>query len=346
MMSFHCDPVAAAELDDVQIMRDREATPASPDDAPRQRSARASQRITALGQMTEGLAHDFRNILAVIESGLSLAECNRDDPKKAHAAMAAAHEGVRRGMRLTSQLVLFAKPERPDVHPENVNDLLNGLKAFLKYGAGPRIRIVLDLAPDLPKCRIDPPQFNAAILNLVINARDAMPDGGEIRIETDQCQQLVDESVAPPRRCVCVRIIDQGCGMPPEVAQHLFDPYFTTKGEAGTGLGVPQVAAFMRFSGGRVAVRTEPGTGTSFELLFPVADCRDPIEGNLWRQLDRWANEGGRPDPGGRAADRQCEIEGPADQVPGPASVFAAASPSPGLSKADLSGTNPAGRDQ
>ena len=90
--------------------------------------------------------------------------------------------------------------------------------------------------------------------------------------------------------------------MPPEIARQLFDPYFTTKGEAGTGLGVPQVAAFMRSSGGTVRVNTEPGVGTSFDLLFPTADCRDPIEGNLWRQLDRWVNEGGRPDPAGRPA--------------------------------------------
>lgn len=345
MTSLECDP-AAAEFDHVQAMNDSDTAPASLDDAHRLRSARASQRITALGEMTAGLAHDFRNILAIIESGLNLAERNRDDPEKAQAALAAAHEGIRRGIRLTSQLVLFARPEKPDVHPENVNDLLNGLKAFLKYGAGPGIRVVLDLAPDLPQCRIDPPQFNAAILNLVINARDAMPDGGEIRIETDECQRLTDESGAAPRRCVRVRISDQGCGMPPEIAQHLFDPYFTTKGEAGTGLGVPQVAAFMRSSGGNVRVDTELGVGTSFDLLFPIADCRDPIEGNLWRQLDRWVNEGGRPDPVGRPAGRQCEIEGPTDQSRQPASVFVAPRPHTGLPEADLSGTNPAARNQ
>ncbi len=346
MTSFECHPPAAADVDDVQAMSGRDSALSLIDDAPRQRSARASQRMTALGEMTAGLAHDFRNILAIIELGLSLAERNRDDPEKAQAALAAAHEGIRRGIRLTSQLISFARPEKPDVHPENVNDLLDGLKAFLKYGAGPGIRIVLDLAPDLPKCRIDPPQFNAAILNLVINARDAMPDGGEIRIETDECQRLIDDSGAPPRRCVRVRIIDQGCGMPPEIARHLFDPYFTTKGEAGTGLGVPQVATFMRSSGGNVCVNTEQGVGTSFDLLFPTADCRDPIDGNLWRQLDRWVNEGGRPDSAGRPARRQCEIEGPTDQIRLPGPVFVAPRPPVGLPEADLSGTNPAARNQ
>ena len=174
---------------------------ASSDDAPRQRSARASQRITALGEMTAGLAHDFRNILAVIEFGLSLAERYRDDPEKAQAALAAAHEGIRRGIRLTSQLVLFARPEKPDVHPENVNDLLNGLKAFLKYGAGPgnspRPRPRTGSSP----CRIDPPLFNAAILNLVVNARDAMPDGGEIRIKTGRIR-LSETDDAERRRAI------------------------------------------------------------------------------------------------------------------------------------------------
>ena len=103
--------------------------------------------------------------------------------------------------------------------------------------------------------------------------------------------------------------------MPPEIVRHLFDPYFTTKGEAGTGLGVPQVAAFMRSSGGTVCVDTEPGAGTSFDLLFPTADCSDPIEGNLWRQLDRWVNEGGRPDPAGPPAGPRCDIEGPMGQI-------------------------------
>lgn len=295
MTTFECHPAAASQLDAVEVMSDSDVFGTSTDDSPHQRSARAVQRITALAEMTAGLAHDFRNILTTIESGLSLAERYRDDPCKSDAALSAAHEGVRRGVRLTSRLLRFATPAKRNVHSEDINDLLDRSKAFLKYGAGPGIRVTLDLAPDLPTSRIDPSQFNAAILNLVVNARDAMPEGGEIRIETDECQQLVADLNAPQRRCVRVRISDQGCGMSPDIAQHLFDPYFTTKGEAGTGMGVPQVAAFMRSSGGTVCVSTEPGVGTFFDLLFPTSDCREPIDGNLWRQLDRWVNEGGRP---------------------------------------------------
>ena len=345
MTRFECHSPDAADFDDCQGMRDGDSAPASSDDEPRRRSARASQRITVLGEMTAGLAHDFRNILAVIESGLSLAERNHDDPEKAQAALAAAHEGIRRGMRLTSQLVLFARPEKPDVHPENVNDLLNGLKSFLNYGAGPGIRLVLQLAPDLPPCRVDPPLFNAAILNLVVNARDAMPDGGEIRLTTNLISLSETDDSSDDPSCVVIRIIDQGAGMAKDVRDRIFDPSFTTKGETGTGLGIPQVVSFMRSSGGCLNVNSEPGAGTSFDLYFPVCDSAGLIGTNLWRQLDRWANEGGGPAPAGRAAGPECEIEGQPVEPSRTASAFFAPRSSERLPEAALSGTNPAARD-
>jgi signal transduction histidine kinase len=343
MTSFECDSPQAADFDGG--MSDGDAAPPPGDHQPRRRSARASQRITMLGEMTAGLAHDFRNILAVIESGLRLAERNHDDPQKAQAALAAAHEGIRRGMRLTSQLVLFAKPQKPDIRPENVNDLLNGLKSFLKYGAGPGIRLVLELAAELPPCRVQPPLFNAAILNLVINARDAMPDGGEIRIRTGLIRLSETDDAGDDPDCVVVRIIDQGAGMTKEVRDRIFDPYFTTKGETGTGLGIPQVASFMRSSGGCLNVNSEPGAGTSFDLYFPVCDSPGLLGTNLWRQLDRWANEGGRPGPIGQRAGPEPEIEGPGVLPLHAASAFFAARPSDRRCAA-LSGTNPAARDQ
>ena len=346
MTSFECDSPHAADFDDRQGVSDAAAPQAPGDDEPRRRSARASQRNTMLGEMTAGLAHDFRNILAVIESGLSLAEHYHDDPEKAPAALAAAHEGIRRGMRLTSQLVLFAKPQKPDIHPENVNDLLNGLKSFLKYGAGPGIRLVLELAPELPPCRIDPPLFNAAILNLVVNARDAMPAGGEVRIRTGLIRLSETDDASDDPHCVVVRIIDQGAGMTKAVRDRIFDPYFTTKGETGTGLGIPQVASFMRSSGGCLNVNSEPGAGTSFDLYFPVCDSPGLLGTNLWRQLDRWANEGGRPDPDGRPAGPDWQIEEPTVQPSQSASAFFAPRLVGRAPGAVSSGTNPAARDQ
>jgi signal transduction histidine kinase len=261
---------------------------------PEQRSSTAAQRISALGEMTGGIAHDFRNVLAIIESGLTLAERNVADPETFHACLAAAQEGVERGLNLTSRLLAFAKSQELLPQPQDLNNLLQDLKLFLNYGAGSGIRILYELTPDLPSCLVDPPQFNAAILNLVVNARDAMPDGGQIRISSSAIPrpQRADQD-HDAGTAVCVRIRDEGQGMPPAVMQRIFDPYFTTKGESGTGLGVPQVCAFMKSVGGHVRVSSEVGTGTQFELIFPAGPGLPPAVSGLSRQIDRWVNEGG-----------------------------------------------------
>jgi len=253
----------------------------------RDRSAHAVQKISALGEMTGGIAHDFGNILAVIASGLRVAQDNARDSSKSMAALAAANDGVERGQRMISRLLAFARQQELHPGPEDVNALLDKLTMFLKYGAGSEIRVILELAPDLPKCLVDPPQFNAAILNLVVNARDAMPAGGTIRIATSAVVRRQN------RNYVRVRISDDGAGMPPDVRKRIFDPYFTTKGESGTGLGIPQVQALMRQVGGYLTVNSKVGKGTSFDLFFPVHVEQPAAAPDAWRQLDRWADEGG-----------------------------------------------------
>jgi signal transduction histidine kinase len=257
----------------------------------RKRSQRAAQKISALGEMTGGIAHDFRNVLCVIASGLHLAERNSGDPQKVDSALEAVREGIERGMKMTNRLLAFARQHELVAGPEDVNTLLGKLKVFLKYGAGPGIRVMLDLARDLPKCLVDPPQFNAAILNLVVNARDAMPDGGTIRISTALIAEEGD------RKFVRLQVCDDGVGMPPDVIARIFDPYFTTKGDSGTGLGVPQVHALMKQAGGYVTVDSSVGEGTVFDLYFPVHEDQPPIVADAWRQLDRWADEGGAIPP-------------------------------------------------
>jgi signal transduction histidine kinase len=253
----------------------------------RDRSAHAVQKISALGEMTGGIAHDFGNILAVIASGLRVAQDNARDTPKRMAALAAANDGVERGQRMISRLLAFARQQELHPGPEDVNALLDKLAMFLKYGAGAEIRVILELAPDLPKCLVDPPQFNAAILNLVVNARDAMPAGGTIRITTSAVIRRQN------RHYVRVRISDNGAGMSPDVRKRIFDPYFTTKGESGTGLGIPQVQALMRQVGGYLTVNSKVGKGTSFDLFFPVHVEQPAAAPDAWRQLDRWADEGG-----------------------------------------------------
>jgi len=231
---------------------------------------RAMRRISALGEMTGGIAHDFKNILAIVDAGLRLAERHSREPEKVRACVASARDGVDRGLRLTSQLLTFAKRQELDAQAGDVNELLKYLELFLSYGAGAGIRIALELASDIPECVVDRSQFNAAMLNLVVNARDAMPNGGEIRISTARWHVTTAATGMPaPGVYVRVRVTDTGKGMSAEVLQTVFDPQFTTKGEKGTGLGLPQVQAFMHLIGGHVRVASETGIGTTVDLLFP-----------------------------------------------------------------------------
>ena len=233
-------------------------------------SARASQRLSVLGEMTGGIAHDFRNILTVIESGLRLAEKNSDEPQKVRTVMAGAREGVARGLELTSRLLTFAKQGELQPCAADANALLKNLELFLKYGAGSNVCVDLHLSPSIPNCVVDPSQFNVAILNLVINARDAMPNGGKIQLSTTRCLVGPDALGSTPGVYVRVRVKDNGSGMTKQVVEKIFEPFFTTKGEKGTGLGIPQVSAFMRHIGGHVAVASELGLGTTFDLFFPT----------------------------------------------------------------------------
>ena len=222
--------------------------------------------------MTGGIAHDFRNILSVIDSGLRLAESNSDDPEEMRAFISGAREAVVRGLRLTSQLLTFAQQGEIQTCAADANSLLKNLELFLRYGAGPSVRIVFDFSPTIPKCLVAPSHFASAILNLVVNARDAMPSGGEVRIHTDRYET---DAATPGRGIdgvyVRVRVQDNGPGMPDHVIRRIFDPFFTTKGEKGTGLGVSQVRAFMFHIGGRISVTSEQG-GTTFDLFFPAVE--------------------------------------------------------------------------
>jgi signal transduction histidine kinase len=240
--------------------------------------AYASQRLAALGEMTGGIAHDFRNLLAIIESGLRLAEKSSEQPEKVRMYIAAAREGIDRGVKLTSQLLAFAKQQELEACAGDVNRLLRNLELLLQYSAAPGIRIVLELASDIPKCLIDQSQFDAAVLNLVVNARDAMPHGGEIRISTERWVAEPGISGSPaPGVYVRVCVKDSGQGIPAGMVRKVFDPFFTTKGEKGNGLGLPHVYAFMRRIGGHVSVTSEWGRGTTFDLLFPSVEPDGPV---------------------------------------------------------------------
>lgn len=232
-------------------------------------SAPAIQQMIALGQMSRGFVHDFRNILAVISAGLNLAKRHESEPDLSDSFLTGAQEGVARGMRMTKRLLDFASGHDCDIHPENVNDALRHLETLLGYAAGVDTRIDLELDPEVPDFDFDPPQFNSAIMNLVVNACDAMPDGGVIQITTG----LVSWTAQPGQHAgsfVRVRVRDNGLGMSASVVQRILDPFFTTKAEKGTGLGIPQVDLFMKQAGGFMKIDSVIGAGSKFDLFFPV----------------------------------------------------------------------------
>jgi signal transduction histidine kinase len=235
-----------------------------------QQRERAIDRLLTLGEMTGGIVHDFRNLLAIIESGLRLAEGRADHPENVRDYIAAAREGVNRGVELTSQLLTFADYTERDVQARSLNELINSFEPILKYGAGTKFRIRLVLGSDVPNCLVDPSLFDAALLNLVLNARDSMASGGEISVITKRFVQTdIAVSEPPPGTYAFLRVKDQGCGMEPGLLQKVLDPFFTTKGENGTGMGLAQVHATMQLVGGYLRIASERGFGTTVDLLFP-----------------------------------------------------------------------------
>jgi len=233
-----------------------------------------AQRLEAVGQLTGGVAHDFNNLLMIVSGHLvRLKKAVAADPKAARAAEAieiAAH----RGQSITRQLLSFAR--RQPVNPVVVDPAacIAAMRPMLASSVGTAAELVVEVAPDLAAVRIDVNEFELALLNLVLNARDAMPSGGKLTVEV-QNTSLGESDVdvngeARPGDYVMVAVTDTGTGMTTEVARRAFEPFFTTKEVGkGTGLGLSMVYGFARQSGGLMQIRSEPGNGTAVRLFFP-----------------------------------------------------------------------------
>lgn len=229
------------------------------------------QRLETLGRMTGGIAHDVNNILAIIASGTQLLKRSDIVNKEVLSRIA---EAVVRGRDLVSQLLSFAKSETLQIGSIDLADRIARLEPLVRQAAGPRIEITVSIPPHLSPCRADPARFDAAILNLVVNARDAMPAGGHIAITA---RDLPEDDRAsgfsvPAGQYVELCVADTGEGMSTEIARKAIDPFFSTKGAAGTGLGLSQVYGFMRQIGGDLAIETKRGEGTTVRLIFARTD--------------------------------------------------------------------------
>lgn len=227
-----------------------------------------SQKMESIGQLTGGLAHDFNNLLNVIMGSIELIDRATEDARIRRLA-GNARQAVLRGARLTSQLLAFARSQTMDLRVTDVNELLSGMRDLLGLSLGAAVKVVTYLDPGVPKAIADANQLELAILNLGINARDAMPGGGTVTLTTSLRRGSGD---LPEGAYVVIAVADTGSGIAPAALSKVFDPFFTTKPVGkGTGLGLSQVYGIARQSGGTARIESELGKGTVVELWLSVA---------------------------------------------------------------------------
>ncbi len=246
---------------------------------------RQAQKMEAVGQLTGGVAHDFNNLLMVILGNLEMAEHALDtsDPLRAYRKIKTAQGAAQRAATLTTRLLAFARQQSLEPQPINANKIVFGMSEIIRHSIGNKNELETVLAGGLWDAVVDPNQLENALLNLAINARDAMPAGGKITIETANAHLSVAYAASHvevmPGQYVLVAVSDGGTGMTPEEAARAFEPFFTTKDVGkGSGLGLSQVFGFIKQSNGHVKIYSELGAGTTVKLYLPrLAVERPPV---------------------------------------------------------------------
>jgi signal transduction histidine kinase/ActR/RegA family two-component response regulator len=242
-----------------------------------------AQKMEAVGQLTGGIAHDFNNLLTAVVGSLDLL-LRRTDDEKLRRLAGNALQAAERGAQLTSQLLSFSRRQRLSPTPVQPNDVVSGMGDMLARTIGPHVRVETRLDPSLWKALADPTQLEVMILNLAINARDAMPGGGRLTISTGNVEEVPAGLAAEltPGEYVAIAVSDTGCGMTPAVLARAFEPFFTTKAQGkGTGLGLSQLYGFARQSGGTVRIDSREGEGTKVTIYLPrtrEAAAAEPVQ--------------------------------------------------------------------
>jgi len=267
-------------------------------------SLRQAQKMEALGQLTGGIAHDFNNLLQVMSGYLEMITGTSDKvlPSDSFVRRAAtqAQSAANKAAVLTQQLLAFSRRQKLEGRTVNLNSLVSSTVELAAQRVGPDVELQMDLAPALWNCRIDTTQAEVAILNLVINARDALKGRPDQRVLLSTRNVDVSKAAAaneldhlPAGRLVCISVQDNGSGMSPDIVRRVMDPFFTTKEEGeGTGLGLSMVYGFVKQSGGTVRIASEPGVGTTVSLYFPATNdalTKDAAPSNM--AMDRGGSE-------------------------------------------------------
>jgi signal transduction histidine kinase/CheY-like chemotaxis protein len=231
------------------------------------------QKMEALGQLTGGITHDFNNVLTVIVNSLEAARASLDADSKTRERLDRAVEAARNGASLVQQMLVFARRHPLQVRPTDLNALVSSAVAMFSRSCPESIEICTDLAPDLRWAIADATQVQTAVLNLTLNARDAMPSGGRLSIASRNVPDGTPLSAdLPSGDYVCITVSDTGMGIRPEVLARVFEPFFTTKEIGkGTGLGLSMVYSTMQQMGGDIEIESRPGEGTSVRLMLPAA---------------------------------------------------------------------------
>ena len=235
---------------------------------------RQAQKMEAVGQLTGGFAHDFNNLLTAITGNLELIEKAIPRPARVLRLVKAAQRSAERGALLTGSLLAFSRTQHLHAAPVQASDLIHEFTPFMRRAIGEAVQLNLTLDPALPLCLADATQLEASLLNLAINARDAMPRGGTITIETRAAElspdQLSGNADAKAGGYVAIEVRDTGTGIPPEILSKVFEPFYTTKEVGkGTGLGLSQVYGFVRQLGGHVTIGSVMGQGTAVTMYLP-----------------------------------------------------------------------------
>ncbi|MGB7973424.1 MAG: PAS domain S-box protein [Roseiarcus sp.] len=238
---------------------------------------RQSQKMEAMGQLTGGLAHDFNNLLTVIAGNLEMLEMSVEDPAQ-RELLKEAQDAAQDGAKLTGQLLAFGRRQPLNPTPTDLAPLISNFSELLRRTLGQSIELRIRLTGHEHICVVDAPQLQSALLNLAINARDAMPSGGDLTIELSQTRLDADYAQMYPEvrtgRYVVVAVTDTGSGMSEEVRRRAFEPFFTTKPTgAGTGLGLSMVYGFVKQSGGNIQIYSELERGTSVRIFLPLAEA-------------------------------------------------------------------------
>jgi PAS domain S-box-containing protein len=235
-----------------------------------------TQKLDAIGHLSAGVAHDFNNLLGVIAGNLDLLRLKLEDQPSLHGRLDTALGATRKGANLTRQLLAFSRASELKPEAVSLGPMLGNFLEMARRTVGPDIRIDLELEPDLPDLVVDISELERALLNLAVNARDAMPQGGQMRLTAqvlhiDREDLFAQADALLPGSYVVLTVSDSGEGIPPAIVQKVFEPFFTTKEKGkGTGLGLAMVYGFCKQSGGTVRLQSQEGQGTSVRLYLPI----------------------------------------------------------------------------